>query len=104
MGKFTSGPDWIGVSSMTKAIEALHSCTVEWIVRTTGRTDGFSLHIHMTATFHRLPGSSIPAEVTVSGGWPHSSARTLAGLVYNLLWQLDYAIQLAYEQMVLPEA
>jgi hypothetical protein len=31
--------------------------------------------------------------------WPSKAAATFDGLCYNLLWQLDYAIQQAYEQM-----
>jgi hypothetical protein len=46
-----------------------------------------------------LPGSDLPKVVSVHMNWPSKAAATFDGLCYNLLWQLDYAIQQAYEQM-----
>lgn len=99
MGKSTNGPDWTGVIAMTGAIEALHGCRVEWTVTTAGQAHNGSCAIAMVASFPTLPGSELPKQVKVSGGWPNVSAKTFEGYVYNLLWQLDYGIQQAYEQM-----
>jgi hypothetical protein len=102
MGKSTNGPDWTGVIAMTGAIESLHSCRVEWIVTTAGEAHNGKCSIAMKASFATLPESELPRTVTVTGAWPNTTARTFEGYVYNLLWQLDYGIQRAYEQMGLP--
>jgi hypothetical protein len=59
------------------------------------------MRIVVTARFDVLPGSDLPRNVSVNAGWPSGKARSEMGLVYNLLWQLDYAIGQAYEQMTL---
>jgi hypothetical protein len=101
VGKFTNGPDWTGVIAMTGAIEELHSCRVVWTVTTVGQAHNGICAIEMVATFPTLPDSDLPRKVRVSGQWPNASAKTVEGYIYNLLWQLDYGIQEAYEQMVL---
>jgi hypothetical protein len=53
------------------------------------------------AAFAVLPGSDLPKVVEVWAEWPTTKAKTELGLIYNLVWQLDYAIQQAYEQMVI---
>src|SRR6266699_673039 len=99
VGKSSNGPDWIGIGAMTRAIETLHTCHVEWTVTTVSRQPNGNMRIRMIATFELLPGSSLPRTVEVTGLWPSDTARTFEGYVYNLLWQLDYGIQKAYEQM-----
>lgn len=101
MGKSMSGIGMTDVAAMMKAIEALHSCDVEFRVRTRSKQPGGSLVIDLAAVFHTLPGSDLPGRVAVENVWPSKAASTFDGLCYNLLWQLDYAIQQAYEQMPL---
>lgn len=91
------------VAAMMKAIEALHSARVEFRVRTLGKDVSGRMRIDCVAAFDVLPGSSLPVEVGVGMDWPNKAAATFDGLCYNLLWQLDYAIQKAYEQMPLKE-
>lgn len=101
MGKYSGG---IGVTEslmMMGAIEAMHSCRVELIVTTRGQGHNGYARIDIVARFDVLPGSDLPKEVTVHAEWPTAKARTFEGLFYNLCWQLDYAIQQAYEQMPL---
>jgi hypothetical protein len=99
MGKSTSQLDWTDVAMMTGAIEGLHTCRVEWHATTAGQGHNGSFHIACSATFTTLPGSDLPKVVVVNAVWPSAKARTFEGLWYNLLWQLDYAISQAYEQM-----
>jgi hypothetical protein len=89
--------------AMMAAIEAMHTCRVRLIGTTRGQGHNGSMHIELVAEFDLLPGSSLPKLVSVSMDWPSRAARTFEGLLYNLCWQLDYAIQQAYEQMKLPE-
>jgi len=98
MGKFGSGIGMTDVAAMMKAIEAMHDCHVEFHVRTLGKDVSGSMQIVCEAGFHLLPDSDLPRLVFVEMNWPSKAAATFDGLCYNLLWQLDYAIQKAYEQ------
>lgn len=101
MGKYSSGVGMTDVGAMMRAIEAMHTCHVEFIVRTRSIQPGGSIAIECTAQFDTLPSSDLPKCVLVEHSWPTKAAATFDGLLYNLLWQLDYAIQKAYEQMPL---
>lgn len=103
MGKFGSGVGMTDVAAMMKAVEAMHDCRVEFIVRTDGTDVGGRMKIECVASFTTLPGSDLPKVVGVVMRWPTKAASTFDGLCYNLLWQLDYAIQKAYEQLPLEE-
>jgi hypothetical protein len=101
MGKYSGG---IGVTEsimMMGAIEAMHGCHVELTVTTGGQAHNGACTICLRAVFDLLPGSTLPKEVKVEHKWPTRAARTFEGLFYNLCWQLDYAIQKAYEQSTL---
>lgn len=91
------------VAAMMKAVEAMHSARVEYRLRTAGKGVSGNMHIVCAAQFDVLPGSDLPAVVEVGHSWPTKAVSTFDGLLYNLLWQLDYAIQMAYEQMPLEE-
>ena len=101
MSKYTTGIGMTDVAAMMKAVEAMHECHVEFHVRTLGKDVSGRIAIVCDATFTTLPGSDLPKHVWVENSWPNSAAATFDGLLYNLLWQLDYAIQQAYEQMSL---
>lgn len=101
MGKFPTGIGMTDVAAMAKAIESMHDCRVELIVRTLGKDVAGRMEIECAGTFDVLPGSDLPKVVKVHMNWPSKAAATFDGLCYNLLWQLDYAIQQAYEQMTI---
>jgi len=102
MGKYSSGVGMTDVGAMMKAIESLHSCAVTFHVRTSGKDVAGRMQIVCEATFELLPGSSLPKNVVVTHVWPTAASATFDTLCYNLLWQLDYAIQMMYEQAALP--
>lgn len=101
MGKYSSGVGMTDVAAMMKAVGSLHTCEVEFHVRTHGKDQGGRMLIECVATFDLLPGSDLPVRVAVQHVWPTRAAATFDGLCYNLLWQLDYAIQKEYEQLPL---
>jgi len=101
MGKYSTGIGMTDVAAMMKAIEALHDCQVTFSVQTDGKDVSGRIRIVCGATFDVLPGSDLPKVVTVGHTWPSKAASTFDGLLYNLLWQLDFAIQKAYEQLPL---
>jgi len=89
----------VDVMAMVGAIEGIHNCTVTVEITTGGQGHNGLCNIRLTARFAVLPGSDLPKEVCCTGKWPSAQAKSFYGLVYNLAWQLDYAIQKAYEQM-----
>jgi len=84
-----------------RAIETMHTCRVEYRVTVVSRQPGGNMLIECEAGFDTLPNSDLPKKVSVQMTWPNSAATTFDGLCYNLLWQLDYAIQKEYEQMTI---
>lgn len=101
MGKFTGGIGMTDVAVMMKAIESMHDCHVEFHVRTLGKDVSGYIATVCDATFQVLPDSDLPKKVWVEMAWPNKASATYEGMLYNLLWQLDYAIQKEYEQMPL---
>jgi hypothetical protein len=102
LASVSSGIGMTDVAAMMGAIEALHECRVALTGTVRGRGHNGCIYIELTADWARLTESDLPAAVKVSQEWPSGAARTFEGLLYNLCWQLDYAIQQAYEQMKLP--
>lgn len=101
MGKYSTGIDWTTVFAMQGAVEVMHSCRVVWTLTTPGQAQNGSTAIECVAHFAVVPGSDLPKTVTVRHVWPTKTAKTMEGLWYNLLWQLDYAIGKAYEQLTM---
>jgi hypothetical protein len=95
----SGGIEWTDVMAMAGAIESLHDCRINVVFTTRGQGHNGNMHIVVNAAFAVLPGSDLPKAVSVQSDWPSSKAKSVMGLVYNLMWQLDYAIQQAYEQM-----
>jgi len=93
----STGPDWIDVESVMRALQALHSARVE--VKLSPRGIGFGTGVLMvvSARFDRLPGSQLPEVVEVNEGWPGSRSKTLAALAHRLLLTLDWEISKVYE-------
>ncbi len=92
---------WTDIMAMAAAMESLHTCVVSVVFTTRGQGHNGGMHIDVSAAFNVLPGSDLPKDVSVNADWPSGKARSEMGLVYNLMWQLDYAIGQAYEQMTL---
>lgn len=101
MGKYSGGIGLTEAIAMMGAIESMHSCTVVLRITTAGQAHNGHCRIGLDATFERLPGSDLPKVVEVYHDWPSRAATTFEGLFYNLCWQLDYAIQRAYDQLPL---
>jgi len=101
LAKFTSGLGLTDAIAMMGAIEAMHTCRVSLLGTTRGLAHNGSMHIVLRAEFDVVPGSELPRQVDVQHVWPTKAASTFEGLLYNLCWQLDYAIQQAYEQLPL---
>lgn len=94
----TTGPDWIDVEMLMRAIGAVHSAHVALIVSPSGTGASGGVDVAASALFDLLPGSSLPENVAVNKGWPCTSHRTLAAHAFALLHELDYAIGKVYQQ------
>lgn len=103
MGKYTSGIGVTEAIAMMGAMESMHSCRCELRITTRGQAHNGGARIELEAAFDVLPGSDLPKVVSVEHSWPTRAVTTFEGLFYNLCWQLDYAIQRAYEQIELPK-
>jgi len=101
MGKYSSGIGMTDAVAMMSAIETAHACRAVLTVTTRGQGHNGIARIELQANFEVLPDSKLPRIVRVEHSWPTRAASTFEGLLYNLCWQLDYAIQQAYSQQIL---
>jgi hypothetical protein len=92
----TTGPDWIDVEMLMRALEGLHSAEVALIVSPAGTGSTGGVSIVASALFVVLPGSALPASVTVHKDWPCNMHKTLAAHCFNALHELDYRIGQTY--------
>lgn len=98
MGKSTSGPDWIDVEMMMRAMSSLHSGHVGFTVLPNGTGSGGGLSVMCQIAFELLPGSSLPEHVGTESTWPCNSHAELAAHVYAGLHKLDFEISKVYNQ------
>lgn len=94
----TTGPDWVDISTMMKAMSALHSGHVGLTVLPAGPGSSSGLSVSAAIMFDLLPGSSLPPVVAVEQKWPCVGSKTFAGFCYGLLHKLDYEISRVYKQ------
>lgn len=93
----STGPDWIDVEALMRAIGALHSADVAVIISPRGTGFNGGIDVAASALFQRLPGSQLPASVVVDKVWPCNTHKTLAAHAFSLLHGLDYEISKVYE-------
>lgn len=93
----TTGPDWIDVETLMRAIGALHSAHVAVIVSPAGTGSSGGVDVVASAIFDLLPGSSLPPSVAVQKSWPCGTHAKLAALAFSLLHELDFAISKVYQ-------
>ena len=104
MGKSMDGPDMTDIIVMMRTLEAVHNAHVELTCSPDGIGSSGSGLVTVAARFDLLPGSCLPPAVAVVSKWPNSHGRTFCGHLYNELWQLDWAISQAYNQLPLAPA
>jgi hypothetical protein len=97
-----SGPDETDVMAMMSAISTVHNGHVEVVLVTAGIGFMPSVKVKCRVTFDVLPGSQLPTAVEVENPYPCGDHSTMWAHVYDGLYRLDAAIQLAYEQAPLP--
>jgi hypothetical protein len=103
MGKSSNGLDWTDIRMSMMELELAHRCVVSVVTSPAGTVVSGKMSVvayaYQTAEGH-LNGAPY---VAVSGEFPHSGYKTLEGLVYRLLLDLDREIALGwYAQSELP--
>jgi hypothetical protein len=106
----TAGPDWVDIGQTMREIEITHSATLELQIKTDGARFAGSVAVVVKATLPRLIGPALPFTLSLYSVWPSVKSKTLEGLVYQLLLQMDHRLgaeaykQAAFEDFPLPRA
>jgi len=95
--KPTTGPDWIDVEMLMRAIGGLHSGHVAVIVSPDGTGSSGGVDVAASMLFDVLPGSSLPSAVSVHGTWPCGKHDTIAAHAFSVLHDLDHEISKVYK-------
>jgi len=93
----TNGPDATDVETLMRAIGGLHTGRVALQCSPIGIGSTGGLSISVMMTFDRLPGSSLPECVNAETQYPSKDGREFWGMVFELLYQLDYRISQVYK-------
>lgn len=101
--KSSNGPDWTDVLMTMSALEGMHECHVGLTVIPLINGHNGGGKVEVWAEFATLPGSSLPARVSVGFTWPSGKGLGLVGSAYRALIELDYKIGSSYKQAKLPE-
>jgi len=88
---------------MMEALSTVHECRVHYTVTTDGQGHNGCLTVRAQADFATLPGSSFPPTISLTRQWPNRESKTFEGLLFRLLYDLDFAIGEKYQQRFLPE-
>lgn len=98
----STGPDWTDVLMMARAMETLHECRIRLAVTPAMLGHNGSGVVEISAAWDRLKESRMPSNVVVQSTWPTARNLPIEGVVYKLLWELDYRISEIYEQQKIP--
>jgi len=86
------GPDWIDLEMMMRALQGVYQCRVAVMFSPAGIGSTGGGTVTVRADFDVAPGGSAAEPTTVEAHWPEMYARTIEGLVFDLLWKLDWKI------------
>lgn len=93
----STGPDWIDVETLMRAIQGLHSGHVALVLSPSGTGSSGGVSVAASMLFDVLPGSSLPKTVVVEHPWPCAEHRRLVDHCFSALYELDSAIGKTYE-------
>jgi hypothetical protein len=99
----TRGPDWTDIGQTLRAIESTHSATLVLRIWADGSLYAGSVAVEIVATTPTLIGPAQPLRLSLHSVWPSRKAKTLEGLLYGLLLEMDYRLSnTVYKQAALP--
>ena len=93
----STGPDWIDVEMLMRAIGGLHSGHVAVILSPDGTGSSGGVDVAASMLFDVLPGSSLPTNVQTHGTWPCKDHSTLVAHAFAVLYDLDHEISKVYK-------
>ena len=98
MGKSSSsGPDFVDVEMMMRAMESAHSGHVDLKLVPLGTRLGGGVTITLTMNFDVLPGSSLPPTVSSVSTFPCGTCEGFWDHVFAGLYTLDFQVGETYE-------
>lgn len=84
------GPDWSDCAAYIGQLREHHNVECTITIRRDGWEFGQGVGVSVSGTAPRLVGAGRVWTVKVVGGFPCNGHRTMEGLVYELLCQLDF--------------
>jgi hypothetical protein len=103
MGKLTSGPDWMDIEIMMRAIDGIHNGRTHLVISAAGAGATGGLQLEWRTTFDALPGGRQFKEVVSKSEYPCKQCANLTAHLFGGLYHHDANIGRAYEQAQLPE-
>jgi len=103
VGKFThSGPDWIDLEALMRAIDSMHGGKTGLLISAEGIGGGTGLRVEIYTVFDALPGSVQLGEVKSVSVWPCGSDHGLVDHVFQGLYKHDREIGQQYRIIEIP--
>lgn len=99
----TTGPDETDLQAAMRAIGTLHSGEVRVTITPIGGSPNGGLLLEVSIHLTVLPGSSLPSRLAVASKWPCADCKTLVGHLWGQMIVLDHAVEMAWNQIPLPE-
>lgn len=97
MGKSKSGPDWVDVMAYVRALDEVHGCKTGITITESILRAPYGTVAIMTSVWDTLPGSAEPLQVVTEKELSITDTLDLAVVVYNGLYQHDWAVQMRYK-------
>jgi hypothetical protein len=95
--------EWGDLGNVCRELEAIYGATVKVELFTDGANYAGTLFVRVTATVPQMDGPGIPLRAEKYSRWPTHQAKTMEGLVLNLLHRLDHELsKKCYKQQELP--
>jgi hypothetical protein len=93
----STGPDWIDVEMLMRAIGSIHDGEIAIVISPDGIGSSGGVAVAASALFHVVPGADLPLNVLVEKKWPCTTHKTLASHAFALLHELDREIGKSYK-------
>lgn len=97
----STGPDWVDVESLMRAMEALHSGHVAVVVSPAGNGFSGGLSVACSMLLDVLPGSALPKSIVVEHSWPCAEHTRFVDHCFAGLYELDHQIGKVYQNETL---
>lgn len=80
---------WGDIGNYIRGLEKVYEATVKVEIFTDGANYAGTVFVRVTASVPQLDGAGVPLRAEKYSRWPTHQAKTMEGLVLNLLIRLD---------------